>query len=244
MKIKSKWFYTEFKNDTQAVVLLAHGLNLHPQKMDQLASFFNKNKCDVLRIALGNNPNEWCDKFSDDVEAVVEHAHILERPLYFVGFSLGALVGIHYMAKHAHQEFTKAALFAPATHTKMYTRIPSLLFNFFPKGSLPSLNLVDYREREKTKLSEYRKMHELQKEIKYYQINIPTLLILNPKDELVASSQVALFAAHNKHSKVFNISNEDSPLSKKYHHLMIDENSLGHSAWKKILHNLTEHFSL
>ena len=87
-------------------------------------------------------------------------------------------------------------------------------------------------------------MDKLQNEIKNYEFTIPTLLILNPKDELVASKKVALFAAQNKLCKVLNISNNDSPLSKKYHHLMIDENSLGHSSWKKILQNLTEHFSL
>lgn len=241
---KSKWFYTEFKNDTSAVVLLAHGLNLAPKKMDELALFFNSKKCDVLRIALGNNPEEWTEKFSNDYDAALEHAHILERPLFFVGYSLGALVGMHYMSTHTHHEIKKMALFAPASHTKMYARIPSLLYFLLPGFSLPSLNLLSYRDRDKTTLFEYKKMHELQREITKNDFSLSTLLILDAQDELVASKEVSKFAEQNPLWKSLYVSNQDSQLPKKYHHLMIDEESLGHSMWQKILKNLTAHFSL
>ncbi len=241
---KSKWFYTEFKEDTQAVVLLAHGLNLKPSKMDQLASFFNSKKCDVLRISLGDNPDRWEEKFNNGYDEALEHAQILERPLYFVGYSLGALMGMHFLATHPHHQIKKLSLFAPASHTRLYTRIPSLLFYLFPKSALPSFNLPDYRSREVTTLLEYKKMHELQKEIKENDFYLPTLVIQNPKDELVDSSELTKFASSNSYWSTLEISNRESQLPKKYHHLMIDENSCGQPMWQKILKNLTAHFSL
>ncbi|MGZ3789962.1 MAG: alpha/beta hydrolase [Bacteriovorax sp.] len=244
MKEKSEWFYTEYKSDTKAVVLLAHGLNLDPKKMDELASFFNSKKCDVLRIALPENPSLWTDQFGDDYEAALEHAEILQRPLYFVGYSLGALVGMYYMATHPNHQFNKLALFAPASHTRLYARIPALLSFIFPRASLPSLNLVGYRKRNKTTLAEYQKMIQLQHEIKSNDFNLPTLLIVSSRDELIASGKLSKFAALNPLWKTLQVSNRESQISKKYHHLMITEESLGHSMWQKILKNLTEHFSL
>jgi alpha-beta hydrolase superfamily lysophospholipase len=161
---KSKWFYSDYKNDTTAVVIVAHGLNLLPSKMDQIASFLASKKCDVLRISLGKNPDLWTSKFSDFYDEALEHSEILQRPLYFLGFSLGGLLGVHYIVNHPHlHKFCKCILMAPATHTKFYTIIPALLSYVFPKGSLPSLNLKTYRERSKTSLSEYKKMWKLQK---------------------------------------------------------------------------------
>jgi len=248
MNDKTKWFYTEFKNDTKAVVLLAHGLNLRPSKMDQLAYFFNSKKCDVLRISLGHNPEQWTEKFSEDYDAALEHAEVLQLPIYFVGYSLGGLIGIHYLLRHPHHRFSKLALLAPATHTHLFTKIPGLLGSLFPKLSLPSFNLKNYLDNERTTLAEYKKMHVLQKEIKESlvgnPINIPTLLITSPKDELVASSKLTKFAALNPQWTALNISNNNSPLPKKYHHLMIDSDAIGAQEWENLLQNLTEHFRL
>ena len=228
---KNKWFYSDFKNDTAAVIVLAHGLNLLPSKMDLLAKFFNSKKCDVLRLSFGKNPDSWTTKFSDSYDAALEHSEILQRPLYFLGYSLGGLIGIHYIAKHPYQQFSKCVLIAPATHTKTYTVIPALLAFLFKKGSLPSLNLEAYREHPRTTLGEYQKVRSLQKEIQksltINDINISTLVIANPMDELVSIGKLAKFAALNPLWKWLELTNKDSLLPKKYHHLMIDSESLG-----------------
>ncbi|MBC7540468.1 MAG: alpha/beta hydrolase [Bacteriovorax sp.] len=245
---KSKWFHSDFKNDTVAVVLIAPGLNLLPSKMDSLAKFFASKKCDVLRISLGANPEHWTEKFSDSYDAALEHAEIMQRPLYFLGFSLGALVGIHYIARHPYQQFIKCALIAPATHTRAYTIIPALLAKIFPKGSLPSLNLEKYRERSRTTLAEYKKMRTLQNDIKITlknnDMNIATLLITNPQDELVKSSDLVKFAGSNPMWNTLELTNKGSLLSKKYHHLIIDSDSIGAEEWEKLLQSLSNHFAL
>jgi alpha-beta hydrolase superfamily lysophospholipase len=249
MKIeKSKWFHSDFNEDIVAVVLIAPGLNLLPSKMDELAKYFASKKCDVFRISLGENPDNWAEKFSDSYDEAQEHAEIIQRPLYFLGFSLGALLGVHYIARHPFHQFKKCILMAPATHTKIYTIIPAMLASIFPTGSLPSFNLKNYRERPRTTLAEYKKMNSLQKEInnslKKNDLNIATLLITTPEDELVASSKLTKFAATNKLWKTLSITNKESLLPKTYHHLMIDSDSIGLKEWEKMLQSLSDHFVL
>lgn len=245
---KSRWFYSDFKHDTTAVILIAPGLNLRPSKMDQLAQFLASKKCDVFRISLGQNPQNWTLKFSDAYDEAKEHAEIMQRPLYFLGFSLGALLGVHYITRHSHQQFSKCTLIAPATHTRAYTLIPAFLASLCPKGSLPSLNLENYRERPRTSLAEYKMMRILQNEIRnsleINDINIPTLLVTNPEDELVQSLKLTKFAALNHEWSCLELNNKGSQLSKKYHHLMIDQASMGAKEWEKLLKSLTNHFAL
>jgi pimeloyl-ACP methyl ester carboxylesterase len=167
---------------------------------------------------------------------------VLERPLFFVGYSLGALLGMHFAVTHPHHKIKKWALFAPAIRSHFYALMPALLGHLLPKGKLPSLNLKNYRQRDFTTLLEYKIMHGLQKIIKTNSFSIPTLVFLNPNDELVSSAQVAFFAHQNKEWKVVEISNFESQLPRKYHHLMIDLECLGKAMWGKVLKNLTEHF--
>lgn len=246
MKEKSRWFYTDRAqaSKTRAVVFIVHGLNLRPSKMDPLAEFFARHNCDVLRSALGDDPKKWEEKFSDDYEKAREHAEIMQRPLYFVGYSLGALIGLSFIHTHPEHEIKKMALFAPAIKTRWYTSISAWLAKLFPRGSLPSFNLKEYREREKTTLAEYKKMHELQKSLADASFALPAVILSSPKDELVDHRKLVKFARANSPWAVEEVSNLNSPLSKKYHHLMIDDMSLGQSEWEKILKILTGHFTL
>ena len=248
MNDKSKWFYSDLKIDTIAVVVLAHGLNLLPSKMDELAIFLASKKCDDLRISISENPDKWLTNFGDCYDAALEHSEILQRPLYFVGYSLGGLLGVHYIMKHPYQQFTKAVLIAPATHTKAFIMLPALLALILPNGSLPSFNLANYRARSRTKFKEYKKLLCIQKDIqsnlKKNDLNISTLLVINNRDELVASKRVAQFAASNPLWKTLTLTNHDCQLSKKYQHLIIDSASLGDQEWNKLLKSLATHFDL
>jgi pimeloyl-ACP methyl ester carboxylesterase len=248
MSEKTKWFYTDYCNETQAVVILAHGLNLHPTKMDQLAHFFNSNKCDVLRISLPLNANSWTESFSDDYQSALEHSVILQRPLYFIGYSLGALLGLQYILRHPQHEFKKLALIAPATHTYFFTKIPAMLACIIPKLSLKSSNLENYRNRDRTSFNDYKIMNQLQAEVgtlfKNTEINIPTLVITNPHDEVVKSSEVVNFSLANSNWRSLEMTNEDSQLPRKFHHLIIDKESCGEKQWSNLLKNLALHFSL
>ncbi|MBP9680681.1 MAG: alpha/beta hydrolase [Bacteriovorax sp.] len=244
-KEKSKWFYTEHVSETKAVVLLAHGLNLKASKMDELALFFNAKKCDVLRISLGVKPKRWEELFEKDYEKALEHARILERPLYFVGYSLGALLGLSFIDQHPNHEIKSQALFAPPLFTRKLSSIPILLsFIFTGKSKIPSLNLPTYRYRSFTTLEEYKIFYFLQKKIRCSACALSTQIILDPKDELIDGKRLIKFAELNPLWKTLCISKHNNQLPIKYHHLIIDRESTGALNWEKILQNLSEHFSL
>lgn len=247
MSTNSLWFYTS-ANIKTGIVILAHGLNLKPSKMDQLACFFSAKGCDVLRIELGRNPNLWSKNFHYDYVRAALRAKEELLPMYFVGFSLGALVGVHYMLTHTDHQFQKVALLAPACHAHWYTFFPAMLGHIFPWISLPSFNLADYREGPSTTLLEYKKMHGLAKEVqKHLQVrplDIPLLLIYSPKDELVSHQSLKNWAKSEPQCTSLEISNQTSQLPKKYHHLMIDELTLGPKDWEKLIHAFIRHFSL
>lgn len=245
MEKKSKWFYTKQDSETKAIILLAHGLNLKASKMDELALFFTNKKCDVLRISLSVNPEYWEEQFENEYDKALEHAQVLERPLYFVGYSLGALLGLSFIQDHPHHQIKAQALFAPAIYSRKLTYLPALLsFLFSGKIRIPSFNLSDYRQRSFTTLAEYKKLHLLQKKIRHHSFELSTLLILDPKDELIDGANVIKFAELNTLWKTLTMANNNSQLLIKYHHLIIDQKSAGPLNWIKILQNLTDHFNL
>ena len=239
------WFYTEHKHNTKAVVLIAHGLNLRPSKMDSLSAFFTAKNCDVLRMAFDADPKKWRENFSISYSIALEHATVLNLPLYFVGYSLGALVGMHFIKKsEGHHQIKKCALLAPATHTRFYTKIPSFFGNFFPKLAIPSLNIKEYRSRSKTTLLEYKIMSELQAEIKNQEWSLPTIVVINPKDELVNGQKLTHFAHSQRECQIYTLTNQNSQHPRKVQHLIIDPSSLGTDEWEKMLNILSSHFAL
>lgn len=245
---KSKWFYSKFREDTKAIVILAHGLNLLPSKMDELALYLASKKCDVLRISLGSDPEKWTTKFSDYYDEALEQSEILERPLYFLGYSLGALLGVDFIVNHPQHKITKCALIAPATHTKLMTKLLSVGGILFPKLSIPSFNLEKYRQQPRTILLSYKIINHLQKKLKKLfnekSISIPTLLVTSKDDELINSSRLTKLAALYPNWATLELTNKRSQLPIKYHHLMIDSESLGRDEWEKLLKILTIHFAL
>ncbi len=250
---KSKWFYSEFKQDTVAVILLIHGLNLRPSKMDSLAQFFAAKKCDVYRLALPENPKNWIEKFDDGYHAALEQAEILERPLFLIGYSLGALLTLRYLVTHNYHKINKVIFIAIPLEMKWLSRLPAKFSWIMPRAWLPSLALEDYRIRGKTSLIEYRIMESIRSEILAVlkklkkadaHISSPVLIISDPKDELLDIEKIknhyALFSSLQCHE----VTNKVTQHPKKYHHLMIDEASIGHIEWQKMLNKMTSHLSL
>jgi hypothetical protein len=60
----------------------------------------------------------------------------------------------------------------------------------------------------------------------------------------VQSRTLTKFAATNPLWAALEITNKGRPIPPKYHHLMIDSESLGTDNWEKIIKNITIHFAL
>ena len=78
------------------------------------------------------------------------------------------------------------------------------------------------------------------------QPNTPTLIMIDPKDELVSEKGLRAMIEKNQLSewKIFKIQKQDPQLKSNYHHLIIDEASVGVDEWTIIKNNIREHLDL
>jgi len=253
------WFKTSVR--PKAVILIAHGLNLKPEKMDILAGIFATQGADVLRLTLSGHEGDmsafknvtaqiWDGDFRVSYTEAIKRSQELNVPLYFVGFSLGGLVGVRSMGQENSKiKFDRMALLAPALSLKIAARLVSLLKIFGRGFCVPSANLPEYRVHSCTPMAAYSALLDSIRDIQGHrgsQINIPTLVMMDSRDEMVSPDGMKKFIAEKKLTNwnFIKFTSSETFLPKKYHHLVIDEASAGLTEWKVIVNNLLRQFSL
>ena len=257
VKEPTKWFKTSQK--PIGVILLLHGLNLRPSKMDPLATHFQSSGYDVLRAALAGHRGSLTEqkKVSSKqwLEQMQQHACLVEQrseelgkaPKFLSAFSLGSLVAMAWMAQKQQPFFKAQLLLAPANFAHWYGSITKTLFFLKDSFSLPSKNIKQYRSQDSTSLAAYRSMEEL-RDVVYAADksvhNIPTLVFLDPKDELVSLKKLELFKKKFTLDqwKIETITDSEPTLKKSFHHLIIDEPSLGSHHWQELKALSIRHF--
>jgi len=149
-----------------------------------------------------------------------------------------------------NQYFNKQVLFAPALELS-YKQYLLMLLQFLPNSFLvPSVHMPEYRFHEGTTLGAYRACIEASKNFKKLSskkaLNIPTLVFLNPNDELINyKNTVSLLKSHDLRSwSIELVSNSQSSHSKPRAHMMIDSTCLGDAEWKKVQNKIKNHFLL
>jgi esterase/lipase len=242
----SQWMdpLSENMGDQKGVILLAHGLNLKPSKMNSLAHSFSRHGYFSLRVSLsghrGNlsemklvNRNLWLSEMKAHYCMALEKSQQLGLPLYFIGYSLGAAVLLDLLkSRDLKNNFQKMVVIAPAIRVHWYTRFPKLLAFFSRKIVIPSLNNEDYRMHKGTTTAAYEALHKIidkfdtphKKKLKN-----PILVIIDPDDELVSLSKIETMIEENKLDNwdIFKVSNDKASVAKKYHHLIIDPPTMG-----------------
>jgi len=253
----STWL--ESSGATRAVALVAHGLNLKPSKMNALAKVLTSNGTEVLRVSLAGHRGSkreglftthqiWRNEFQAHYCLAKKKAQDLNVPLYFLGFSLGALAGVDFLNTQVSHLVEKMILISPATDVHWYSRIPGNLGWIGGRISLPSKNIKTYRSQPSTSLASYRSMKESQeslKEVNLSSLNIPTMIFVDPDDELVSLKKIKKRITRQKldNWKTKTINNRGSTLKKTYHHLVVDKPSMGPHQWEIVKKDILKHFN-
>ncbi|MFZ4403953.1 MAG: alpha/beta hydrolase [Pseudobdellovibrionaceae bacterium] len=243
----------------QGVVLLVHGLNTKPQKMNSIANVLKQHQMDVFQIHLSGHQGDiekmklvtldiWQRDFAKAYIAAKNYADSINKPLYFVGFSLGAALATSMISEYSIQ-FEKMVLFAPAIAIHKTSEWIKYLFFWGLDTVIPSLSPESYRANsEGTTLAAYKALLQLTEANKNsahktHQLNVPTLVFIDPEDELVSDSGLKKFKADQNLNQwqFFEITNIQHLLKKSYHHLIIDEDSLGPVVWKKVSTAMVHH---
>src|SRR5580704_6752517 len=206
--VQTKIWQEEVKNeDVKAIVILLHGLNLKPQKMDDWSKVLSAHGAEVLRFALYGHTGDcdhmrevtadiWRQQFMEVVELARSEAKKYHVPIYFIGFSLGALVGLEWLAnsRDHEEEFKKMVLIAPALSIPWYSQAAVKMLSVFGRGlMLPSRSPETYRANKGTSIAAYQALFELKESLErreYAHANIPTLVVIDREDELIDSRGV------------------------------------------------------
>ncbi|HYH16380.1 MAG TPA: hypothetical protein VD794_14220, partial [Flavisolibacter sp.] len=158
-------------------------------------------------------------------------------PLYFLGYSLGALLGQTMIALIQEKaSFDKQILLAPAVAIRKRSHWLRILFFFNKQTLLPSFTPKDYRANKALPLHIYQILFNEEKKLwaaKEHHLNIPTLILIDPKDELISYSRLLQWINQFKlsHYRVIVLKEDLKNRKSQYHHLIISEETMGSVNW-------------
>ncbi len=253
---KTQWLKSN-PSQEGGVVLLLHGLNLKPSKMDAIGKVLTQQGHAVLRAALSGHRGDLKEQQSlthRDWVLDMHHLYCLaslksqqwQRPLYVVAFSLGALVFLDYLNQGPDYRPHRLFLMAPAHTLHWYAHLPEYLDLLSDSFGLPSQNLKEYRSQASTSLAAYRAMEAAREglfRVQTKNLNLPTIVFLDPEDELINLKKIKSFLAKNSLTRwsLELTSNRQHQLQKSFHHLIIDKKTLGEREWKRLIRLLKNH---
>lgn len=245
----------DLKKQPKFYMLLAHGLNLNPDKMKSfyplieslggvadLVEFAGHTK-GKLREYNQVSKDQWVHNIDDKFQNYLKNYRGV--PLYFLGFSLGAVAGLSYLQQNLEfQNYLKKQIFlAPGIEPhSIYEKIYRSMG--FPNILVPSLNRFEYKIHKINSLRVNNEIFKLIDDVKSKNlelINIPTLVFLNPRDELISLKKTIKFIKKSNLSnwKVSKLTPKRKLWPPMFHHLIVDEMSVG-GEWQKMQNEISE----
>ena len=267
----TRWY--ERKNNTKlnGVALVIHGLNGRPDKMEPIITQMTGTGIDCLNLSLrGHGANYsilkntesnqarmaafksvtyplWKSEALQAYRSVERKSNLHGSPLFFVGFSMGGLLGVDLLSSNSEVAFDKMVLFAPAL--KMHARNKLLkILSPFPKIVIPSVAHKSYLTNDGTPMAAYNALFDMYQHLENNldrKINIPTVVFIDQQDELVSFSGLqSLVRDQNLDQwEIHSVKKDKTATRIKMHHLIIDEASVGEKTWQEIVDVTITHFS-
>jgi esterase/lipase len=260
----TRWYKNRSREETKGVALVIHGLNLRPDKMQTIISELTGAGIDVLRLSLrghGENYTHHAGVDKDQArleafkavsfqlwmnEAYLAYTQVQRRaaqkkvPLFFVGFSLGGLIGLDLFASQPEVHFARMVLFAPAIKLRSLHNLARIL-SPFSRLVIPSLAPDAYLSNKKgTPIAAYNALFEgLQQFEKHanHKINVPSLIFIDEHDEFIPLRALKELIDEKKLDqwKLYMVEKEATADQDTFHHHIIDETSTGKAVWMEMM---------
>lgn len=243
----ARWF--EARGEKKGVVLLVHGANLRPDRMDEMGATLAERGFDVYRPGFRGHCNEGEGAITDDLASIWEKeakqfyaaakSRAGTKPLLLVAYSFGALI---YQVLGEELSFARRVYFAPAFATKFWYRPFVWVAGLFPNASYPSVVPKEYRANDSTPLKgalAFDAFLQRWKKGEGKNLESPILIWMDPKDELVSYDGVVTHAADKSNWRLELLSVKDSTLDRAYHHLITDLRALGEKEWERVMSETT-----
>ena len=237
--------------------MVVHGLNVKPSAMLAFIEWLNLQGSDAYLVKLSGHYED-----SININAVtssmwetdmlkgytIAQKASIERsvPLFFLGYSLGALLGqamISFSQGEVH--FDKQVLFAPATAIRRRAYFIKLLFVLNGKVMLPSYTPIEYRANSRIPINVYKILFKNKRNIlktNFNKLNIPTIIFIDPKDELVSYKKLAKFSGRFALTdyQVVKLDSDLKARGGKYHHLIINKLTMGENNWEMVTRQMAK----
>ena len=264
-----RWFDKAPDSNLNGIALVVHGLNLNPDRMVNLIRVLNTMGIGAVQLSLkghGDNFDPvpgmeeadarmeafktvshqiWADDFLQAYHQTSQLKHELKVPLFLIADSFGALLALDLSLNESDVEFDRMVLFAPAVSLHGRNFIIRLL-SPFPRFVVPSLSPKFYKANRGTPQVAYSVVFDTLARFERsvgQKINIPTLVFIDPKDELVSYLELRAMIKQHKLNRwrVFRIDKDKTTSATGIHHLIIDPASVGQANWNRMVRAMKSH---
>jgi esterase/lipase len=244
-----RWFSQKLEK-SKGVILLMHGFNVKPSKMDTLGSTFASWGYDVYRPALSGHRERPGEMIRTSASQWVEETFRAlmfiatlskhDTPVFFVGLSMNGLILNELLQKHpeARRLIRKSVLISPAFAFRMYAQSPRLMP--FLEDSFPLFSEIREYDADFVTYGTFRSLlglydRNISQKLKY--LTLPTLIFLHPKDAVINASKVMRLKDefHMPTWQFVVLPATSDPEENTNRHMLIDEKTAGPHAWRTIL---------
>lgn len=226
-------------------VLVVHGLNTNPHKMNDIIREFNNWGIDAFLLTLkghGNSKSEmesvsfeiWQKQFLNAYKLMVKSNEINGGKLYFSGYSLGGALGMAVIGSNSSVMFEHAFLFAPALVLNASSYFIKATYLLNDGVSIPSFSPEEFKAQRGTTVSAYKALFDTVEKFEkgeLYFMNFPLTIFIDKEDELVSYKKMIDYTDYMSHWKLIQVDNKGSRLEKPYNHLIISKRALGEKEW-------------
>ena len=259
-----RWYNNQSRKETKGIALVIHGLNLRPDKMQSIISVLAESGIDVLRLSLRGHGENYTHQSGIDKEqarleafktvsfplwlneAYLAYNQVREKaaqkkvPLFFVGFSLGGLIGLDLFVSRPEVQYDRMILFAPAIKLHPLHYLARIL-SPMSRLVIPSMAPDTYLSNKKgTPVAAYNALFEGLKHFEKHvsrRLNVPTLIFIDENDEFIPARAIEKLIKEKKLDqwKLYIVEKEATANRDTFHHHIIDESSTGKTVWEKMM---------
>jgi alpha-beta hydrolase superfamily lysophospholipase len=257
-----QWFRKNRAARLRGVAVVVHGLNLKPERMQSVIADLNSAGIDVLNVSLrghgrnfawnGSIPLDearletfrnvsyrlWLDEVRGAYLKARQLAAERKVPLFFVGYSLGGLLGCNLLLTDPHVAYDRLILFAPALSMTVESYLLKPLMPF-PNLVIDSLAPVSYRSNDGTPMAAYRAVFDAVADFEKNsgsRLNMPTVVFVDEKDEFISTAglQDAVARRNLDRWRIHKVQKGPDGSEKLSHHMLIDEAGVGKETWRQM----------
>jgi len=230
---------------TKGVMVVTHGLNLRPARLNEFAEFYAANGYEVLRPSFAGHckgagdllkiqPEFWENDAQRFHALAKAKADELKVPLYLTAYSFSALI---YQSMSNELPFAKRIYLAPALETHFWYPIVIFLINLWPIEFFRTLIPDGYFAQEYGGSRSVLAMNHffaMWNQKRNALEKVPTLVWASLSDELVRGPKLKILAESRAGWQFRELGVAGSTLPKSYHHLIVDSAALGPTEWKRV----------